>query len=137
MLKAKVFKIFGTVLCLMIAGAALGAIYTWTGDSYECQTNDNCVWQERDNWYTSAGFPPYYPHSTIDDAQIGDAVTIKLLDDEAIDDLYLSDAGQQTFTTNDQAWTVTCDTITISNASVKLTNEAGFEAVGTEPCPKK
>ncbi len=116
---------------------AMATLYTWGGDP-------SGNWSDQKKWNDLGCTPPCYPSTTDDDAVIDTAnVTITLTENVGIDDLYISEreyAEQTVFTIDDPdkgGWTVTCDTITISDSRVRVTNEAGFETRKTEPCPKK
>jgi len=98
------------------------------------------TWQDQYNW-DPTGYsctPNCYPHTTNDNGIIDEVVTITLDQDETIDDLQISGRSEfpTIFTTDTSNTTVvTCDSISITLAWVKLTEKAGLVAEGTDPCP--
>jgi len=143
MMDSKATKLAAVLLCCL-GLVALATSYTWTGDSQQCTQNENavCLWGEQLNW-DPTGYsctPNCFPRTTDDDATIAEDVYNLTLDETLeIDDLGITMTGtphRAIFLASGDGETVTCDTITISGATVSVTDLAGLKADGTEPCPE-
>ena len=121
MMDSKTTRTAAVVLCCL-AAVAFGTIYTWTGEGSGPEWQDQYNWDPTDYSCT----PNCYPHTIDDDAIVDTVVTITLTADETIDDLSISEwVMQQThvFTTDvGDPKVLTCETITISNARVRVEN---------------
>ncbi len=133
----KVFKRAALGACVA-SPLALGIVFTHTG------VNGN--YNDESKWSRDGGFcyssPLCYPHSLNDDAIIDQMVAITLsasAETDSIDDLYISGAGMgpTSFSTDGEERTLKCESVTISDAQVQVTDLAGVEASGTEPCPEE
>jgi len=122
-----------TVLLCFTACLALGITFTRDGTG---NYNDEAKWDHEGGFCYAS--PYCYPHTTNDNGVIDEVVTITLDQDETIDDLQISGRSEfpTIFTTDTSNTTVvTCDSISITLAWVKLTEKAGLVAEGTDPCP--
>jgi len=124
-------KLAAVLLCCL-AGVASGAFFCWTGNG------DGTSWGDEDNWTVIGPCQdPCYPRTPDDDAVIDEVVTITLTEDETIDDLNISggfDILPTRFTTDSNAWTVNCDTITFSGVWVEVRELAALEINDVDPC---
>ncbi len=104
----------GMALLCLVAGPASAAVFVWTGAA-------SSDWGNGNNWNTVGCSVDCYPHTTDDDAIIGDdesELEIELDDDYTIDDMTLTPyPGEVRFimsTSPSTARELSCDSIVIN-----------------------
>jgi len=126
MMDSKTTRTATVVLCFM-GCLALGLTFTRDGTG---NYNDEAKWDHEGGFCYAS--PYCYPHSTNDDATIGEGVTINLTQDEEIDDMGISGShvnDPTVFTTGGTVKTVECYSITISDAYVVVEELAVLKTV--------